>query len=114
MSDKGDPETKMQADNAAEVLESPVRRFNFANPHLPGTPRTVPENISRSEVMDMIKPLQDELAKVKFELNLERQDKEVLKDRLIKLEGYSRRYNLRFQGVKERHMKPSLIANALS
>ena len=106
-------DVETSSENADEFM---IPGFKFRDPVLrtPGTPRDrpipppKPSTFTRQDIDDIahivnaiVRPMKDELNQVKKELESERKDKLVLKERLFKLEGFSRRYNLKFQGIQE-------------
>ena len=126
LSDTGENETDndMQVDSKRKKrkysglhgLRSPT--WHWSNPELV-TPTEDPTLITHSDleiaVGKMIDPIRkeltsttelltkvnNELTQTRKELCKEKQDTLILKERLLKLEGFSRRYNLRFYGITE-------------
>ena len=110
-----------EIDNDMQVDSKRKRKYStwhWSNPELV-TPTEDPTLITHSDleiaVGIMINPIRkdltstkelltkvnNELIQTKKELCKEKQDTLILKERLLKLEGSSRRYNLRFYGITE-------------
>lgn len=75
--------------------------FNFRDPLLYSAPGTAGSNYIKEMVLGLLEPLQNELIETKDMLSEVVRDNSILKDRLIRLEGFSRRYNLKFNGIRE-------------
>ena len=111
---------------------SPISiKFNFGEPYQPGTPRATRANqtvqidldeLERSLqeaigsavnhlreleiphlIKEAVKPYQAEIQGLKETARVDRIELEVVKDNLIKLEGFSRRYNIKFFGIRENY-----------
>ena len=100
-------------------LRSPS--WHYSNPELatPGTPTEDPTIITQSDLESVIETMLDpikkelkntkelctkvnnDLLETKKQLAKEHQVNLLLKERLLKLDGFSRRYNLRFYGIQE-------------
>lgn len=102
---------KMEENNDNMGVDSDDKKspiFKFANPGMftPGTPRAkmtsyMTEMEVESIVQKMLRPLQDELKQTKVQLATEKKETQELKERLIRLESFGRRHNLRFIGIRE-------------
>ena len=107
----------------------PPIKFDFRNPDVPGTPRaprivqidlsdlenSVTEYVSNAVhklrevelpllIKEAIRPLQKEiqdLKEISLRSRIDKREMEEVKDNLVKLEGYSRRHNLKFFGIRE-------------
>lgn len=78
-------------------------QYNFSSPLLYSAPRSSEAGYSyiQGVVLRLIRPLQTELTETKERLSDVEKDNEILKERIVRMEGFNRRYNLKFNGIRE-------------